>query len=69
MQIHGGEGDEYFQEDKPFADQAVELLGDRAELFVYPAEQHLFTDRSLPAYDAAAAALVTQRILAFLDRL
>src|SRR5215207_7168517 len=48
LQIHGGEGDEYFQEDKPFADQAVELLGDRAELFVYPAHAHLFTDRSLP---------------------
>ncbi len=69
LQIHGGEGDEYFQEDKPFADQAVELLGDRAELFVYPAQQHLFTDRSLPSYDAESAALVTQRVLAFLDRL
>ena len=69
LQIHGGEGDEYFQEDKPFADQAVELLGERAELFVYPAQRHLFTDRSLPAYDAESAALVTQRILAFLDRL
>jgi dienelactone hydrolase len=69
LQIHGGEGDEYFQEDKPFADQAVELLGERAELFVYPSQQHLFTDRSLPAYDAESAALVIQRILAFLDRL
>jgi len=69
LQIHGGEGDEYFQEDKPFADQAVELLGDRAELFVYPAQQHLFTDRSLPSYEADSAALVTQRVLALLDRL
>jgi dienelactone hydrolase len=68
LQIHGGEGDEYFQEDRPFADQAVELLGERAELFVYPVQQHLFTDRSLPSYDADSAALVTQRILAFLDR-
>ena len=69
LQIHGGEGDEYFQEDRPFADQAVELLGpERAELFVYPAQQHLFTDRSLPSYDADSAALVTRRILAFLDR-
>ena len=68
LQIHGGEGDEYFQEDKEFADQAVELLGDRAELFVYPAQAHLFTDRSLPSYDADSAALVTQRILGLLDR-
>ena len=69
VQIHGGEGDEYFQEDKEYADQAVEVLGDRVELFVYPVQQHLFTDRSLPSYDAESAALVTQRILAFLDRL
>ena len=69
LQIHGGEGDEYFSEDRPFAHQAVEILGDRAELFVYPVQQHLFTDRSLPSYDAQSAALVTQRILAFLDRL
>lgn len=68
LQIHGGEGDEFFQEDKEFADQAVELLGDRAELFVYPVQQHLFTDRSLPSYDADSAALVTQRFLGLLDR-
>ncbi len=68
VQIHGGEGDEFFQEDKEYADQAVELLGDRAELFVYPANAHLFTDRSLPAYDADSAALATQRILGLLDR-
>jgi dienelactone hydrolase len=68
LQIHGGEGDEYFQEDKEFADQAVEVLGDRAELFVYPAQAHLFTDRSLPSYDADSAALVTQRFLGLLDR-
>jgi dienelactone hydrolase len=68
VQIHGGEGDEFFQEDKEYADQAVEVLGDRAELFVYPAQAHLFTDRSLPSYDAESAALVTQRILGFLDR-
>jgi dienelactone hydrolase len=70
LQIHGAEGDEFFAEDRPFADEAVELLGpERAELFVYPGEQHLFTDRSLPSYDADQAALVTERTLAFLDRL
>jgi dienelactone hydrolase len=68
VQIHGGEGDEYFQEDKEYADQAVEVLGDRVELFVYPTDAHLFTDRSLPSYDAESAALATRRILELLDR-
>jgi dienelactone hydrolase len=34
---------------------------------LYPGEEHLFADSSLPAYDAAAAALLTERVLAFLD--
>jgi dienelactone hydrolase len=69
VQIHGGEGDEFFQEDLPFAHETVETLGsDRVELFIYPAQQHLFTDRSLPSYDASSAAIVTQRILGLLDR-
>ena len=69
LQIHGAEGDEFFAEDRPFADEAVELLGpDRAELYVYPGEQHLFTDRSLPSYDAEATALVTERVLGLLAR-
>jgi dienelactone hydrolase len=39
------------------------------ELFLYPGAAHLFTDSSLPAYDADAAALVGDRVLAFLARL
>jgi len=31
-----------------------------------PGEDHLFADSSLPAYDPAAAALLTERVLAFL---
>ena len=39
-----------------------------AELFLYyPGVEHLFADSSLPAYDAAAAALLSERVLAFLD--
>ena len=51
-------------------DVARELVAEveGAELFLYPGDQHLFTDRSLPAYDAEAAGLVLQRSLAFLDR-
>ena len=39
-----------------------------AELFLYPGDQHYFADSSLPSYDAAAAALLTRRVLAFLGR-
>jgi dienelactone hydrolase len=40
-----------------------------AELFEYPGDTHLFVDTSLPDHDEEAATLVTQRVLAFLDRL
>lgn len=37
-----------------------------AELFVYPVTGHLFAEPGHPDHDAAAAALATERILAFL---
>jgi dienelactone hydrolase len=37
-----------------------------AELFTYPVSGHLFAEAGHPDYDAAAAELATQRILAFL---
>lgn len=37
-----------------------------AELFLYPGDQHLFADSSLPSYDADAATLLSQRVLDFL---
>lgn len=39
-----------------------------AQVFLYPGDRHLFTDRSLPAYDEQASALVLQRVLDFLTR-
>jgi dienelactone hydrolase len=39
-----------------------------AELFVYPGDRHLFSDSSLPSYDADAAALLLQRSRQFLDQ-
>ena len=47
---------------RALVDQAKE-----AELFLYPGEQHLFADSSLPSYDPDAAALLTQRVLDFLN--
>ncbi|MDX6238949.1 MAG: hypothetical protein QOG10_3764, partial [Kribbellaceae bacterium] len=38
-----------------------------AELFLYPGEEHLFADSSLPSYDQAATALLTRRVLDFLE--
>lgn len=45
-----------------------ELVGEvGGELFLYDGDAHLFTDSSLDTYDPAAAKLVMQRTLAFLD--
>ena len=66
VQVHGKDGDEFFLEDLDAARALVDS-SDRAELFVYPGTEHLFADSSLPAYDPTAAALLTERVLAFLD--
>ncbi len=39
------------------------------ELFLYPGSAHLFSDRSLAEHDEAAAGLLLERVLAFLDGL
>ena len=66
VQVHGKDADEFFLEDLEAAEELVEST-DRAELFLYPGEEHLFADSSLPGYDAAAANLLTERVLAFLE--
>jgi dienelactone hydrolase len=66
VQVHGKEEDPFFAEDLEAA-QALVASTDQAELFLYPGEEHLFADSSLPAYDPAAAALLTKRVLEFLD--
>lgn len=68
VQIHGMEGDEFFDEDLPAARELAASTS-AAELFVYPGDQHLFTDSSLEAYDPAAAALLLERVRAFLAAL
>jgi dienelactone hydrolase len=65
VQVHGKDEDPFFLEDLDAARALVES-SDGAELFLYPGDEHLFADSSLPAYDAAAAALLTERVLAFL---
>jgi dienelactone hydrolase len=68
VQIHGKEDDEFFDEDIPAA-RALADSTDSADLFVYPGAQHLFADSSLPDYDPEAAALLTERVRAFLASL
>ena len=65
VQVHGKEADPFFEEDLEAARALVDST-DQAELFLYPGEEHLFADSSLPAYDPAAAALLTERVLGFL---
>lgn len=67
VQVHGKEADEFFDEDLAAARTLAEASDD-AELFLYPGDEHLFTDSSLPAYDADATALLVERVLSFLER-
>lgn len=69
VQIHGANNDPYFigEGDVDAAREIVEKADD-AELFLYPSDQHYFADSSLPSYDAASTKLLTERVLAFLDR-
>ncbi|MEI8409136.1 MULTISPECIES: dienelactone hydrolase family protein [unclassified Kribbella] len=71
VQIHGMDEDPFFTEEGGDLDAARALVAatDQAELFLYPGKEHLFADSSLPGYDEAAATLLMQRTLAFLDKL
>lgn len=67
VQVHGMDADPFFAEEGDLdAARALVKDADHGELFVYPGERHLFTDGSLPTYDAEAAGLVIDRVLAFL---
>lgn len=67
VQIHAMDGDPFFVgEGDVEAARAIVDEAERAELFLYPGDGHLFADSSLPSYDAAAAGLLTRRVLDFL---
>ncbi|WP_454855166.1 dienelactone hydrolase family protein [Rhizobium binxianense] len=69
VQIHGMDNDPIFVGEGDI-DAAREIVAsvDGAELFLYPGDQHYFADSSLPSYDANATALLTVRVLEFLNR-
>ena len=66
VQVHAMADDELFVEEGDL-DAARELEKvDGAELFLYEGDAHLFADSSLEEYDEEAAALLMERVLAFL---
>jgi dienelactone hydrolase len=68
VQIHSMDADEFFVEEGDIdAARALVQTATDAELFLYPGNQHLFADNSLPSYDEPAARLLTERVLTFLD--
>jgi dienelactone hydrolase len=72
VQIHGMDADPFFalEGDLDAARELVATVGpDLAELFVHPGDRHLFTDSSLPSYDAEATAAVVRRSRELLDRI
>jgi dienelactone hydrolase len=69
VQVHGMDADDIFVGEGDLdAARALTSSVERGELFLYPGNQHLFADNSLPSYDQAAARLLTERVLGFLDR-
>jgi dienelactone hydrolase len=67
VQVHAMEKDPFFIEEGDIdAARALVAGAEQAELFLYPGEEHLFADSSLPSFDADAAALLTGRVLDFL---
>ncbi|GAA1036935.1 dienelactone hydrolase family protein [Virgisporangium ochraceum] len=67
VQVHAKDADPFFvgEGDIAYA-RAIVSTSTRGELFLYPGDGHLFLDSSVPAYDADAAAMVHERVRAFL---
>ena len=67
VQVHGMDADPIFVGEGD-VDNAREIVSQAqdGELFLYPGDQHYFSDSSLPSYDPEATRLLTQRVLEFL---
>jgi len=69
VQVHGMDADPYFVAEGDIdAARAIVEAADDGELFLYRGDQHYFADASLPSYDAEATDLLTERVLAFLEK-
>lgn len=69
VQVHAMDSDPFFAEEGGDVDAARALVDstEQAELYLYPGNEHLFADSSLPSYDQSAATLLTGRVLSFLE--
>jgi dienelactone hydrolase len=68
VQIHGMDADPLFVTEGDLeAARALVQSAKHGEVFLYSGDQHYFADSSLPSYDAAATALLTRRVLEFLE--
>lgn len=67
LQVHGKDADPIFAGEGDL-EAARELTSsiERGELFLYPGEEHLFVDNSLPDYDEAATRLLLERVISWL---
>jgi dienelactone hydrolase len=67
VQVHAMQADPLFVDEGDLdAARALVESAEHAELLLYPGDQHLFADSSLPSYDANAAELLSRRVLDFL---
>ncbi len=67
VQIYAMDSDPFFVDDGDInAARALVDQVEEAEMFLYDGDDHLFTDSSLPSYDAEATALLMERVLDFL---
>lgn len=70
VQVHGMAADPFFAGEGDIdVARALVAGGPDRELFLYEGSDHLFADSGLASYDAAAAELLTRRVLMFLDGL
>lgn len=69
VQIHGMDADPFFVGEGDLdAARAIVASSPRAELFLYPGDQHYFADSSLPSYDGEATGRLLERVLNFLEQ-
>ncbi|MGI9607165.1 MAG: dienelactone hydrolase family protein [Acidimicrobiales bacterium] len=70
VQVHAMEADPWFVDDGDIdAARALVASTSRSELFLYPGDQHLFCDDSLPSHDRAATSAVLERAVELLARI
>ncbi|HSN03050.1 MAG TPA: dienelactone hydrolase family protein [Acidimicrobiales bacterium] len=69
VQIHMMQDDEWVLEGDLDAARDLAATVENATLYLYPGAAHLFADSSLTDYDEAAATLLSERVVSFLDQL